>query len=331
MPSRHPAFRILNTEPGRLLPEARAILRELALVDEVEADRKYLLENVHNYNGLFIGLRNLIDRDILGRATKLQCIVTPTTGLNHVDMVFSGKKGVTVLSLKGETEFLSTVSATAEHAWGMLLALVRKIPAAHQSVLAGEWDRDRFYGNELRGRTLGILGFGRLGKMLGAYGQAFGMKVIAHDTTHLSVGDVEHVGLTELLERSDVISVNLALNEKTCGMLGRNEFSMIKRGAFLVNTARGEILDEVAFLESLKTGRLAGAAIDVMAGETSGNPNWLEGSGLYAYARDNSNLLITPHIGGVTYESVEKTNCFIIEKLARYLGNDASSQINAIK
>ena len=81
----------------------------------------------------------------------------------------------------------------------------------------------------------------------------------------------------------------------------------------------------------LKTGRLAGAAIDVMAGETSGNPNWLEGSGLYAYARDNSNLLITPHIGGVTYESVEKTNCFIIEKLARYLGNDASSQINAIK
>jgi D-3-phosphoglycerate dehydrogenase len=317
----HTSFRILNTEPGRLSPEDRLILRKLALVDEVEADRRYLLENAHKYNCLFIGLRNIIDKDVLASAGQLKCIVTPTTGLNHVDMGGAVERGVTVLSLRGETEFLSTISATAELAWGMLLALIRNIPAAHQSVMSGKWERNQYYGNELRGRTLGILGFGRLGKMLKIYGQAFGMKIIAYDISPVSVVDVEFVGLSELLERSDVISVNLALNDETRGTLGRKEFSLIKQGAFLVNTARGEILDEAALLESLKTGQLAGAAIDVMAGETTGNPSWLKESGLYAYARDHCNLLITPHIGGVTYESVEKTNRFIIDKLADYLRN----------
>ncbi len=322
------SFRILNTEPGRLSPAARLSLRRLAHVDEVEADREYLLENVHKYNGLFIGLRNLIDGDVLAKSKLLRCIVTPTTGLNHVDIEVAKKKGMTVLSLRGETEFLSSVSATAELAWGMLLALVRKIPAAHQSVMAGEWARNNFYGNEFRGRTLGILGFGRLGKMLSTYGQAFGMKIIAHDDSPVSAPDVEFVGLIELLERSDMISVNLSLNDETRGMLGKKEFSIIKRGAFIVNTARGEILDEAAFLESLMNGRLAGAAIDVMVDETSGNPNWLKESELYAYARDHSNLLITPHIGGVTFESVEKTNRFIIKKLARYLSNEALIRTN---
>jgi len=319
MLSPHSSFRILNTEPGRLSQHERLSLRELALVDEVEANRKYLLENVSKYHGLFIGLRNIIDRKVLEKAELLRCIVTPTTGLSHIDMAFAEAKGVVVVSLRDETEFLSTVSATAELAWGMLLALVRKIPAANQSVMEGEWARDNFYGNELRGRTLGILGFGRLGRMLCGYGQAFGMNILTHDIRPVSVVGVESVSLTELLERSDVISVNLALNDESRGMLGHKEFSHIKKGAFLVNTARGEILDEDAILESLLTGRLAGAAIDVMAGETSGNQTWLKESKLHAYARNHSNLLITPHIGGVTYESVEKTNHFIIQKLASYL------------
>jgi D-3-phosphoglycerate dehydrogenase len=319
MSSTDESFLILNTEPGRLSPQDRLILCGMANVDEVEADRSYLLENIHKYNGLFIGLRNNIDKNVLTRGTQLQCIVTPTTGLNHIDMKLAIEKGITVLSLRGETKFLSTVSATAELAWGMLLALVRKIPAAHLSVMAGEWERNRFYGNELRGRTLGIIGYGRLGKMLKTYGQAFGMKVLAHDVNTASEEYVDFVDLTSLLKQSDVISINLSLNESTIGMLGRREFSLMKRGAFLLNTARGEILDEEALLESLKAGHLAGAAIDVIAAETSDNQNWLKESELRAYARDHNNLLITPHIGGVTYESVEKSNRFIIEKLGNYL------------
>jgi D-3-phosphoglycerate dehydrogenase len=319
MSSPYSSFRILNTEPGRLSSKARAALRELAIVDEIEADRKFILENIDKYNCLFIGIRNLIDKDILARAVKLQCIVTPTTGLNHIDIQVATEKGVTVLSLRSETEFLSTVSATAEFAWGMLLALVRKIPAAHLNVMTGKWERNQFYGNELRGQTIGIIGFGRLGRMLKTYAQAFGMRVLAYDINPVSEIDVEFIGLAELLEQSDVISVNLELNEATKGMLGSREFSQMKKRAFLVNTARGDILDEEAFLASLKTGHLAGAAIDVMAAETSGNKNWLKESELLEYARNHTNLLITPHIGGVTYESVEKTNNFIIEKLSKYL------------
>jgi D-3-phosphoglycerate dehydrogenase len=313
------SFHILNAEPGRLSSTARLALRELAVVDEIEADRRFLLKNIHKYNCLFIGLRNIIDNDILIRAKELQCIVTPTTGLNHIDMKVAAERGVTVLSLRGETEFLASVSATAELAWGMLLALVRKIPAAHRSVISGEWDRNQFYGNELRGRTLGIIGLGRLGRMINTYGLAFGMKILGNDISHTSLPGVDFVELDELLERSDVISVNLALTEETIGLLGYREFSLMKRGAFLINTARGEILDETAFLESLKSGHIAGAAVDVLSAETSGKQNWLNESKLHAYARDHNNLLITPHIGGVTYESVDKTNSFIIEKLARYL------------
>jgi D-3-phosphoglycerate dehydrogenase len=319
MSSPHSSLRILNTEPGRLSSKARAALRELAIVDEIEADRKYILENIDKYDCLFIGIRNLIDKDILARAAKLQCIVTPTTGLNHIDIQVAIERGVTVLSLRNETEFLSTVSATAELAWGMLLALVRKIPAAHLNVMTGKWERNQFYGNELRGQTIGIIGFGRLGNMLKTYAQAFGMRVLAYDINSASEIDVEFLGLAELLEQSDVISINLELNEATKGLLGSKEFSQMKKGGFLVNTSRGEILDEAALLESLKTGHLAGAAIDVMAAETSGNKNWLKESELLEYARNHTNLLITPHIGGVTYESVEKTNNFVIEKLGKYL------------
>lgn len=310
---------ILNTEPGRLSLEARLALRELAFVEEVEADREYLLQYVDSYDVLFICLRNVIDKEVLQRATRLKCIVTPTTGLNHIDVAFAEELGVKILSLRGETEFLETVTATAELVWGMLLALVRKIPAAHQSVMAGEWIRDHFYGRELRGMTLGVIGYGRLGKMLGRYGRVFGMHVLAYDTNPSPGSEVEFTSLTELLRRSDVISVNLALNDSTYGLLDRNLFSKVKRGAIFINTSRGEIVNETDLLDALRDGVVSCAALDVMAGETTNNPDWLKNSALHAYAQTHANLLITPHIGGVTFQSVEKTNRFMIAKLASYL------------
>lgn len=316
------SFQILNTEPGRLSQENRATLAGLADVDEIEADRTFLLENIHKYNCLFIGLRNLIDKSLLARASKLKCIVTPTTGLDHIDIETASKKNIKVISLKGETEFLSTVSATAEFTWGILLALIRKIPKAHLSVMAEEWERNNFCGIELRDKTFGIIGFGRIGRMLRAYAQAFGMHVLIYDIKSNDKKNIEFASLSKLLRDSDIISVNASLNNTTKGMLGFKEFSLMKKGAFLVNTSRGEIIKEEALLDSLKTGRIAGAAIDVMASENSGDKNWLKKSPLIAYARNSDNLIITPHIGGVTHESVEKTNSFIIQKLAEFLRNE---------
>ena len=319
------SFHILNTEPGRLSLEARFNLRKLASVDEIEADREYLLRHVDCYDALFIGLRNVIDKEVLQRATRLKCIVTPTTGLNHIDVAFAEELGVKILSLRGETEFLETVTATAELAWGMLLALVRKIPAAHQSVMAGEWVRDHFYGRELRGMTLGVIGYGRLGKMLGRYGRVFGMHVLAYDTNPSPGTEVEFTSLTELLRHSDVISVNLALNDSTYGLLDQSLFSKVKRGAIFINTSRGEIVNEAALLGALRDGVVSCAALDVMAGETTNDPNWLKSSALHAYAQEHDNLLITPHIGGVTFQSVEKTNHFMINKLADYMNGGPST------
>jgi D-3-phosphoglycerate dehydrogenase len=277
------------------------------------------LDNVNRYQCLFIGLKNVIDEEILAQATQLKCIVSPTTGLSHIDVKEAEKRHVTVLSLRGETTFLSSVSATAELTWGLLLALVRRIPAADRSVRHGNWDRDRFYGNELRGRTLGIVGFGRLGKMISEFGRAFGMNVVMNDISSPSENDIRFLSLDDLLECADVVSVNASLNESTKGLLGKREFNLMKPGALLINTSRGEILDEAALLNSLETGRLAGAAIDVMAGETSLKSRWLLESDLYRYLLRNDNLIITPHIGGVTHESVSKTNKFMINKLRDYL------------
>jgi D-3-phosphoglycerate dehydrogenase len=315
----HPTFRILSTEPGRLSYEDRISLGSIAPLEEIEADRQYLLDNVNRYQCLFIGLKNVIDEEILAQATQLKCIVSPTTGLSHIDVKEAEKRHVTVLSLRGETTFLSSVSATAELTWGLLLALVRRIPAADRSVRHGNWDRDRFYGNELRGRTLGIVGFGRLGKMISEFGRAFGMNVVMNDISSPSENDIRFLSLDDLLECADVVSVNASLNESTKGLLGKREFNLMKPGALLINTSRGEILDEAALLNSLETGRLAGAAIDVMAGETSLKSRWLLESDLYRYLLRNDNLIITPHIGGVTHESVSKTNKFMINKLRDYL------------
>jgi len=311
------APRILNAEPGRLSEKARAALRSLGTVVEVDADRDYLLSNVDRYDVIFIALRNAIDREVLRRATSLRCIVTVTTGLSHIDVSTAREKGITVLSLQGETEFLSDITATAELTWGLLLCLMRKIPAAHADVIQGRWERNDHCGMQLKDKTLGILGYGRLGKMVAAYGRAFRMSVIAFDRNPEQDPCIEIVPFTELLRRSDIVSIHLPLTEDTRSLLGEEAIRLMKPGALLINTARGEIVDEAALADALSAGRLGGAAVDVLANEIV--PSRRRESPLIALARASGAILITPHIGGVTYESVEQTNLFMIAKLRRYL------------
>lgn len=315
------SFRILNTEPGRFSEAARAALRRLGDVAEVEADREYLLAHVADFQILLIALRNTIDAQIIRRAEQLLCIVTPTTGTNHIDCVAARQNGIEVLSLHGETEFLRGITATAELTWALLLSLLRKVPAAHASVLEAKWQRDLFYGNELKGKTLGILGYGRLGRMVATYGRAFGMSVVAFDRHGGSglAAEANFLGLREVLERSDVVSIHLPLTDETRGLLCRERFEEMKPGAILINTARGEVVEEKALIVALTNGKIAGAAMDVLAQETSLDPQWLANSELRKYAASNGNLLITPHIGGVTHESVDATNRFMIAKLERFL------------
>jgi D-3-phosphoglycerate dehydrogenase / 2-oxoglutarate reductase len=313
-------LRILNAEPGRFSVEARAALDLLGDVDEVEADRAFLLEHLGVYDVVIVALRNTFDAELLGRAARLRCIVTPTTGLDHIDMRHAAERGIDVLSLRGETAFLNDVSATAELAWGLLLALLRRIPAANADVAAGRWRRNEFCGHELKGKTLGIVGHGRLGRMVARYGVAFRMDVLAFDRVPDAVAEgVQFVELTELLARSDVVSLHLPLNDETRGFIDARALRAMRPGAVLVNTARGEIVDQDALLDALRDGHLAGVAADVLAGETSLDGGWLARNELAAHARSHGNVILTPHIGGVTHESVAQTNLFIIRKLSNYL------------
>ena len=306
---------ILNAEALDYSPAASAILREIGEVQQADLERGELLTSLKNVNVLIVRLRNQINRQVIDAAPQLKFIVTATTGLDHIDVEYASGRGIVILSLKGEIDFLRSIPATAEHTWGLLLALIRSLPWAYQSVLQGEWDRDHFKGRDLAGRNLGIVGLGRIGEKIARYGQAFGMNVAAHDPYRQAwIADVEQKdSLEALCQQSQIISLHVPLNLETQAMFGAREISWLPRGAVLINTARGAVLDENALLKALESGQLAGAGLDVLSDETqSDRPTTAR---LLEYARSHQNLLLTPHIGGATIDSMHATELFMAHKL----------------
>jgi D-3-phosphoglycerate dehydrogenase len=310
-------MRILNLEPDGYSPKAREILDTLGEVTENTFDRDGLLNAVTECEVLIARFGHSLDRELFAAAPDLRALVSATTGLDHIDLEAAIEGGVTVLSLQGETEFLEGLSATAELSWGLLLAVLRHIPQATDSVKDGMWNRDAFRGNELRGKRLGILGLGRLGRMVAEYGRAFGMAVAAYDPYASGwTEDVESRPTVEaLLEGTQVLSLHVPLNKETKGMIGKTQFARLPAGAVLINTSRGAVVDEAALLAALGSGHLAGAGLDVVVDELSRGPS----DDLLAYAREHENLIITPHIGGATVESMEKAEVFMAGKLAQFL------------
>lgn len=319
--------RVLNAEPDRYSPRARAALQEVAEVVEEALDREALLRRVPDFDALIVRLAHRVDREVLAAGTRLRAVATATTGLDHVDLAAARERGVEVLSLRGEHEFLRSVSATAEHTWALLLALLRHIPAAHHAASRGEWDRDRFRGRELEGKRLGVLGLGRIGAKVADYGRAFGMEVRAYDRYLEAwpdgVGCAE--SLDALLAWSDVLTVHVPLNEDTRGMLGARQLARMPKGSWLVNTSRGAVVSGQDLVDALRAGHLAGAAVDVVEGETE--PGGPAQDPLVRYAREHDALLVTPHVGGATAESMEKTEVFMARKLAGFLARQRTSSL----
>lgn len=319
MTRRRIILRILNLEPEGYAASARAILDALGEVRNGPMSRDDLLAALPEVDVLMVRLGHAIDHVVIDGAPKLRAIVSATTGLDHIDLAAAKARGVTVLSLQGETEFLRTVSATAEHSWALLLALLRRLVPAANSVRSGGWDRDRFRGRELQGCRLGVLGLGRIGAKVALYGHAFGMEVTAYDPyiDPWPGGTRRAQTLQELLAGSDVLSVHVPLNAETTGMLDRTRLALLPPGAILVNTSRGEIIDEDALVDSLKQGRLGGAALDTVHNERDSSLR--TSSRLMELARTADYLLITPHIAGATKESMASTEVFMARKLAHFL------------
>jgi D-3-phosphoglycerate dehydrogenase len=312
-------LRILLAEKSSFSERGVVALGELGKLDALDLTQDELLAKVIDYDVLVVRLGLRVDADVLNAGSRLKVVVTPTTGLDHIDLRVAAKNGVEVISLKGEREFLDQVPSTAEHTFALMMALLRHIPDSFEAVKGYQWRRDRFRGHELAGKTIGLIGCGRLGTMMVRYCRAFGMRVLVYDPyqTDLPEGIEQVNTLGELLVGSEIVSSHVPLNEETTGMLSEVEFAQMRSGSVLVNTSRGAIVDEAALLRALQSGHLAGAAVDVITDEHTIEQECSHP--MIDYAFKHKNLVITPHIGGATFESVEKADLFVIGKLEQWI------------
>ena len=308
-------LKILVSESDGFSTSAAARLREAGELILDDLDREGLVVALRDIDILWVRLRHRIDANILANAPRLKIIVTATTGLNHIDLGETERLGINVLSLLGENDFLRDVRATAEHTVALILSLLRHVPHSFAHVRNGGWNRDLFRGSELHKKTVGVIGYGRLGRIVARYLKAFESRVLVTDpamAADLSQYDVTVAPLRRLLNESDIVTLHVNLSDKTQKFFGRAEFQTMKQGAWLVNTSRGELVDENAFLDALRSGWLAGAAVDVLCNECS---EGMKNHPLVVYAREHDNLIITPHVGGATLESMDKTECFLADRL----------------
>ena len=259
------------------------------------ADRPRLKELVADADALVVRSATKVTRELLDAATRLKVVGRAGIGVDNVDVPAATERGVLVVNAP-----TANVMSAVEHTFALLLALARHIPAADASMKRGEWDRKTFKGVELQGKTLGIVGFGKIGQRVGARARAFEMTLIvvdpAIDAARARELGAEKVTIDELVERADVVTFHAPLNPGTRDILNAERIARLKTGALVVNCGRGGVLDETALLAALESGRLAGAALDVYESEP---PTHLE---LVRHPR----VIATPHIGAQTDEAQER-------------------------
>ena len=250
----------------------------------------------------------------LGRAHALKLFITATTGATHVAATALEQRGIPLLTLKGQEHITRNITAAAELSWLLLMSVVRPFRAAIEEPLSGEWDRNKYPGAMLRGRTLGIVGCGRIGTWISRYASAFEMRVLGYDPFMSALPDtITRASLETLLADSDIVTIHANYSEASRHLLSRERIFSMKRGAILVNTSRGELVDETALLDALERGHLAGAGLDVLQGE----PDIAEHP-LVRYARSHRNLVITPHIGGFSPDALQIVLDFSCERIRRF-------------
>jgi D-3-phosphoglycerate dehydrogenase len=323
-------MRILHLEAYNFTEEALNELRKLGELDVCEPKSREELDTIldcKDYDCIFTTIGNTLDSQNLKQQKILRYIVSPTTGLNHIDLDYTEQNNISVISLKGESEFLSSIQSTAEHTWFLVLALLRNISKVQASVSKGLWSRSELLCDELNTKSIGIIGYGRLGKIVARYAQAFSMQVRVCETNlENQLQAVRHgcieCSQEELLAESDVVVLLATYAKENEKMIGKEAFSIMKKDSVFVNTSRGELVDEAALLEALKTQQIKAAALDVLVGDSDWKSTIPPENTLYQYALQNNNLLLTPHIGGYGKVSIQKTRDFITQKFLKNIKNE---------
>ena len=269
-----------------------------------------LLPLVADATALVVRSETKVTKKIIESAKQLRVVGRAGVGVDNVDVESATQHGIVVMNTPGG----NTVT-TAELSFAMLLALARKVPQAHSTMVSGKWDRKLFQGIELAGKTLGILGMGRIGTEVAKRAKAFGMRIIAYDPylteDRAKAGGAEFAEEVDDVYRvADFITVHMPVTAETKHMLNAAAFSKMKPGVRIVNCARGEIIAEEDLLAALESGKVAGAALDVFAVEP------LPANHPY---RKQPNLILTPHLGASTSEAQEKCGIEVAEVIAGYL------------
>jgi D-3-phosphoglycerate dehydrogenase len=286
--------------------EGIAKLREAGFEVEVKTGLKpeELIKAIPEYDGLIVRSATKVTREVIQAGKNLKAIGRAGIGLDNIDTEAAKERGIKVLNTPGAT----TISV-AELTMGHMLALARHIPQATASLKAGKWEKKQFMGTELYGKTLGIIGVGRIGREVAKRASAFGMDIVAYDP-YVREADVRDLGLKllpleDLLQYSDYITIHVPLTPETRHMLGKREFELMKPGVRIINCARGGVIDEQALYEALVSGKVAGAALDVFEEEPPKDNPLLK----------LDNVIGTPHLGASAEEGQLRAGVEIAEKM----------------
>lgn len=302
-----------------IAPKALEWLRERAEVTvETGRSRAELLRAIGGYEALIVRSETKVDAELLAAGERLRVVTRAGAGIDNIDVETATARGIVVLNTPGA----NTISAT-EHTFGMMLALVRHIPRGDGALRAGVWERKALMGTELRGKALGILGLGRIGREIARRAQSFEMDILAYDP-YVPAAVVESLGiamlpLDEVLAQADIVTLHLPLSDEVEHLFDAARLARLKRGAFLINCARGGLVDEAALYEALTSGHLAGAALDVFEREP------ITDSPLFRLP----NVVVTPHIAASSVEAQENVGLAAVEStLAALRGELVDNAVN---
>lgn len=275
--------------------------------DKITTDA--LLQNISNFDALVVRSRTKVIAPIIDAATRLRVIGRAGVGLDNIDTNAAARRGIAVVNSP-----VSAMISVAEHTIGMMLALARSIPQADASLRKGAWEKNKFMGVELNGKTLGIIGLGRIGSMVAMRAVVFGMRVLAFDP-YITPERAQEFGATlldsldELLAQSDFISIHTPLMPTTRGLIGDEEIAKMKPNVRMIFCARGGVVDEKALLSALENKKIAGAALDVFENEPPGENPLLK----------HPNVVVTPHLGAMTEEAQTRAAVDVAEQVVKIL------------
>ncbi|MFN2467752.1 MAG: phosphoglycerate dehydrogenase [Gaiellaceae bacterium] len=276
--------------------------------DVTEDGESDLAATIGRYDGIVVRSATQLTAAVLERAGRLKVIGRAGVGVDNVDVGAATRRGIVVANAPE-----STVVSAAEHTIGLLLALSRNIPQAHAALKAGRWERSRHAGIEVAGKTLGVLGFGRIGQQVARRAAGLGMRVLAHDPfvareRFRELGVERAESADDVLAEADLLTLHLPLTDETQGSIGAEAFGRMRDGVRLINAARGELVDEDALLEALRSGKVAAAALDVFGAEPYTGP-----------LLELDNVVVTPHLAASTAEAQDRAGVIVAEQVVAAL------------